>query len=99
MLIGMAAGRQDSSTPPVRPKLALYTMKQVRDAEDSKNACYQAIVRSEMTVDEVKDAGLLFDPLSGDPSGGVEIKLSTRGNAYMTELVDMVSSGPDADDV
>lgn len=88
MLIGTVTGRQDPST---NPKVTIYTMKQVRDSKDTSNACYQAIVRSEMTVDQVQDGGPLFDPLSGDPSGGIEIRLSSKGNDYVKDLMDMVS--------
>jgi hypothetical protein len=93
MLIGTATGSQKTST---NPKITIYTMKQVRDTDDTapkatSNACYQAIVRSEMTVDQVQDGGLLFDPLSGDPSGGIQISLSSKGNDYVQALIDMVS--------
>jgi len=93
MLIGTATGSQKTST---NPKITIYTMKQVRDTDDktpkaTSNACYQAIVRSEMTVDQVQDGGLLFDPLSGDPSGGIQISLSSKGNDYVQALLDMVS--------
>jgi len=93
MLIGAATGSQGSATTAAPPKVTIYTMKQVRDAANTSSACYQAIVRSEMTVDQVKDGGLLFDPLSGDPSGGIEIKLRSKGNEYMAALADMVSPG------
>jgi hypothetical protein len=92
-LLGLATGSKNPPKPGSRPKLTIYTMKQVRDASDTKNACYQAIVRSQMTIDEVKDGGLLFDPLSGDPTGGIEIKLNST-NKYMNTLIDMVSENP-----
>jgi hypothetical protein len=95
MLTGTTIGRQGSSKAAATPKVIIYTMKQVRDAASTTKACYQAIVRSEMTVDQVSDGGLLFDPLSGDPSGGIEIRLlRSRRNEYLNKLLDMVAPGP-----
>jgi hypothetical protein len=94
MLVGTVTGSQETST-----NLTIYNMKQVRDAKDPSQACYQAIVRSQMKVDEVIDGGLLFDPLSGDPSGGIEISLSSKNNKYISELIAMVSPVGSGDDV
>ncbi len=90
MLFGLVTGLQDSSRPAARPKMTIYTMKQVRDADDTKSACYQAIVRSQMTVEDLKDGGLLFDPLSGDPTGAIAITLRSTGE-YMKTLIEMMS--------
>lgn len=67
-------------TEPEQPRartfwLNLVNLKQFRDAEDADAACYQAIVNSRMDVDRYNGGGLLFNPLYGDPSGGVYIKL------------------------
>ncbi len=53
----------------------MITLKQFRDAEVPKEACFQAVVRSRMTINRMADGGLLFDALSGDPTGGIEIHL------------------------
>ena len=53
----------------------LISLKQFPDAEDPTKVCYQAIVRSSSKFETANDAGLLFDPLSGDPSGGISIRL------------------------
>jgi hypothetical protein len=90
MLLGVATGRKDPLPPDGRPKLTIFTMKQVRDAVDTTSACYQAIVRSQMTVHDVKDGGLLFDALSGDPTGGIEITLNTT-NEYMSALTELIT--------
>ena len=50
-------------------------LKQFPDAADPTKACYQAIVRSSAKVLKVNDAGFLFDPISGDPSGGLSIRI------------------------
>jgi hypothetical protein len=50
-------------------------LKQFRDAHEINSACYQALVESQISIDELIDAGLLFNPLSGDASGGVTIRL------------------------
>lgn len=90
LLLGAATGRMDPLPPGGRPKLTIFTMKQVRDAVDTTNACYQAIVRSQMIVDDVKDGGLLFDALSGDPTGGIEITLNST-NEYLSTLTELIT--------
>lgn len=61
------------------------TLKQFRDAIDTSTACYQAIVRSSTRVHRVNDAGWLIDPLTGDPTGGMYIKLY---DAHAQPIVD-----------
>jgi hypothetical protein len=56
-------------------EINIITKKQFRDAEGGGHACYQAIVGSCMKIDSALDGGLLFDPISGDASGGVRIKV------------------------
>ncbi len=51
------------------------TLKQFRDAERNEHACYQALMRSSVTVNKVHAAGLLFNPLLQDPSGGTIVRL------------------------
>jgi hypothetical protein len=53
----------------------IVTMKQIRDVHSSSAACFQAIVGSKMHIDRTIDGGSLFDPLSGDASGGIYINL------------------------
>jgi len=53
----------------------IVTMKQVRDVRCSSAACFQAIVGSKMQIERTTDGGSLFDPLSGDTSGGIYINL------------------------
>lgn len=50
-------------------------LKQFRDAHAYKSACYQALIRSELAVEHIWGGGFLFNPLLGDPSGGVTIRL------------------------
>jgi hypothetical protein len=60
-------------------KVRIVTLKQFRDAEDedTNQACYRAIVMSSIGLSRPTDGGLLrSDPLSPDPSGGIQIKLS-----------------------
>src|SRR5262249_2780999 len=52
-----------------------FGLKQFPDAKDPKKACYQAIIRSSCKFDSANDTGLLYDPLSGDPSGGLSIRI------------------------
>jgi hypothetical protein len=75
-VIDAAFGSQsnaDSSSK--KPAMPIVTLKQVRDADDNAHACYQAIVGSSIQIDRSKDGGLLFDPVSADISGGIEIQL------------------------
>ena len=53
----------------------IVTMKQIRDVHSSSAACFQAIVGSKMQIEKTIDGGSLFDPLSGDMSGGIYINL------------------------
>lgn len=50
-------------------------LKQFRDAHAYKSACYQGLIRSELAVERVWGGGFLFNPLLGDPAGGVTIRL------------------------
>ena len=50
-------------------------LKQFPDAADPTKACYQAIVHSAATFQKANDAGLLFDPVSLDPTGGTTIRI------------------------
>jgi hypothetical protein len=50
-------------------------LKQFRDAREINSVCYQALVKSEISVNNLIDAGLLFNPLSGDTSGGLTVRL------------------------
>jgi hypothetical protein len=53
----------------------MVTLKQVRDVGSSPGACFQGIVGSKMQIERTTDGGYLFDPLSGDLSGGIHINL------------------------
>ena len=53
----------------------IITMKQIRDVHSSSAACFQAIVGSTMQIEKTLDGGYLFDPISGDTSGGIYINL------------------------
>ena len=57
------------------PPFNIVTLKQFRDVHDSSAACFQAIVGSKMQIERTTDGGYLFDPLSGDTSGGIHINL------------------------
>jgi hypothetical protein len=50
-------------------------LKQFRDAHEINSICYQALVKSEISVNNLIDAGLLFNPLSADTTGGVTVRL------------------------
>lgn len=71
-----------------------YTVSGVSGSPQD-HACYQAIVRSQMKVENAKDGGLLFDPLSGDPTGGIEIRLERdSANEELNTLIEMLSATP-----
>jgi hypothetical protein len=50
-------------------------LKQFRDAREIDSACYQALVKSEISINRLIGAGVLFNPFSGDTSGGVTVRL------------------------
>jgi hypothetical protein len=91
MLPGLAAGKEKFTPSPfMRNNIVL---KQFRDAHDVKSACYQALVKSEISINKILEAGLLFNPLSGDTSGGVTIRL----HRYDTQtIVDTLGLTPSA---
>jgi hypothetical protein len=77
----------------------IATLKQFPDAENLNAACYQAIVISEMNMEPI-DGGLLFDPLSADPTGGIQIKLlSSEEQEILTELGIQPSASTVIDDI
>jgi hypothetical protein len=55
----------------------MITLKQFRDTGDPTQACYQALVRSRMSIDRVNRCGLLgdYNLLRGDPTGGYAIRV------------------------
>jgi hypothetical protein len=61
-----------TQSPFMKNQIAL---KQFLDAADPTKACYQAIVCSHVNINKMNDAGWLFDPLSGDASGGIAIRI------------------------
>lgn len=70
---GRGATAQDEQSR--MPPLNIITLKQVRDVRTASSACFQAVVGSKMYVEKVADGGYLFDPASGDLSGGISINL------------------------
>ncbi len=95
MVPGSGASREKFTPSPfMRNNIVL---KQFRDAHEVSSACYQALVKSEIAIDEIIDAGLLFNALSGDASGGITIRLhryetqriiETLGLAAASEVVE-----------
>jgi hypothetical protein len=65
------ASNQSSGVAP----FSIITMKQIRDVHSSSAACFQAIVGSKMQIERTIDGGYLFDPITGDTSGGIYINL------------------------
>ena len=66
----------DDPEPP-ELKLTMMTLKQFYNPEKPFDACYQAIVGSDIALDSVNRMGLLGDEnlLRGDPSGGFKIRI------------------------
>ena len=82
--LGQAAPARASKLPEVR----VISLKQFRDADKPSEACFRAIVWSSLQIDRPIDGGLLFDPLSGDLTGGVEIKLRSRNEPALDDIVE-----------
>lgn len=70
-----AATELSKTTSGPSSQVNIVTLKQVRDVRSLSAACFQGLVRSTMTVDRVIDGGYLFDPLTGDATGGILINL------------------------
>jgi hypothetical protein len=73
MVPGMAGGKEKFTASPFMKNNIV--LKQFRDAHEIDSACYQALVKSEISINKIIDGGLLFNPLSGDTSGGVTVRL------------------------
>ena len=92
--LGVSVGGVDEADSKTFPSdVRLVTLKQFRDAEQLNEACYQAVVVSKMTVEKVVDGGLLFDPLSADLTGGVEIKLLKSNEANLADELGLRRAG------
>jgi hypothetical protein len=90
MIPGLAAGKEQFTPSPfMRNNIVL---KQFRDAHEVKSACYQALVKSEISINKVLDAGLLFNPLSGDTSGGVTIRLHRYDTQTIVDTLGLTPS-------
>ncbi len=73
MIPGMGRGKESFTASPFMKNNIV--LKQFRDAHEIESACYQSLVKSEISIDRIIDGGLLFNPLSGDTSGGVTLRL------------------------
>lgn len=70
----------------------VITMKQIRDVHSSSAACFQAIVGSKMQIERTIDGGSLFDPLSGDMSGGIYINLLNTPAQPIVQMLGLETS-------
>lgn len=64
-------------------------LKQVRDAEAPDEICYQALTRARMTINRLRQGGMLGDGAvaRGDPSGGFEVRLRRFGSQPIVETL------------
>ncbi len=69
---GASEGHKFTPSPFMKNNI---TLKQFRDVKDVDSVCYQALVKSELAVERVWGGGYLFNPMLGDLSGGVTIRL------------------------
>lgn len=76
--LGLGSGHR-AATPGAAqgkiPPVSLITFKQFRDAVDSRTACFQALVDSQMHIDRITDARLMSDLAAPDSSAGITIAL------------------------
>ena len=86
-----AAGQSSTNGRGVAP-FNIVTMKQFRDVHSSSAACFQAIVRSKMQIERTIDGGYLFDPMSGDPSGGIYVNLLDTSMQPIAETLGLETS-------
>jgi hypothetical protein len=69
---------QDSRAPDIQLApffIENFSLKQLRDAEEPKQACYQAVVRSAMYLEQFNAGGPLFDTQFGDPTSEIVLRL------------------------
>lgn len=62
---------------PASPCMNNLTLKQFRDAQNPDTACYQALVNSRISIENLTDGGLLGGPnlMLGDITGGYQIHI------------------------
>ncbi len=73
MMPGAARNKENFTASPFMKNNIV--LKQFRDAHEIDSACYQALVKSEISINRLIGAGVLFNPLSGDTSGGVSVRI------------------------
>jgi hypothetical protein len=91
MVPGMGGAKEKFTASPFMKNNIV--LKQFRDAHEIDSACYQALVKSEISINKIIDAGLLFNPLSGDPSGGVTVRLHHYDTQPIVETLGLEVSG------
>ena len=91
MVPGMGGAKQSFTAFPLMKNNIV--LKQFRDAHETDSACYQALVKSEISIDKIIDAGLLLSPLSGDTSGGITVRLHHYDTQPIVETLGLEVSG------
>jgi len=91
MVPGLGGAKQNFTASPFMKNNIV--LKQFRDAHEIDSACYQALVKSEISIDKIIDAGLLFNPLSGDTSGGITVRLHHYDTQPIVETLGLEVSG------
>jgi hypothetical protein len=93
---GMGGAKQNFTASPFMKNNIV--LKQFRDAHEIDSACYQALVKSEISINKIIDGGLLFNPLSADTTGGVTIRLHHFDTQPIAETLGLevgeVATGP-----
>ncbi len=69
----------------------IITFKQVRDARNLEMAAFQSIVRSTMYLDRLNDGGILYNPLGGDPTGDVTVKIHRIPGQPIVDSLGLIS--------
>lgn len=64
-------------------------LKQIRDAQDPRSACYQAITNAKMEITRTRRSGLLGDAdlMRGNLSGGYEVRLHSYPSIPIVETL------------
>jgi hypothetical protein len=70
----------------------IVTMKQIRDVHSSSASCFQAIVGSKMQIERTIDGGSLFEPISGDMSGGIYINVLSTPVQPIVQMLGLETS-------
>jgi hypothetical protein len=79
-------------------RFPIVTLKQFREAQVPTDAYFQAVIGSSIAVTNIKDGGLLFDPLAPDLTGGIQINLLRSDEEPIKKELGLEAAGQSLDE-